>query len=67
MFSMNNQFGFLVKVLFFSALISVLIKYVAPIIPIPQSNVNALVLVLCPTVIMAVLLSLRFRGVGSRE
>jgi hypothetical protein len=64
---MNNQFGFLVKVLFFSALISVLIKYVAPVIPIPPSDVNALILVLCPTAIMIVLLSLRFRGVGSRE
>jgi hypothetical protein len=64
---MNNPFGFIVKVFFFSALISVLIKYLSPIIPIPQTNVNVLILVLSPTVIMAILLSLRFREVGNRE
>ncbi|PAX48943.1 hypothetical protein [Brunnivagina elsteri] len=64
---MNNPFGFIVKVFFFSALISVLIKYVSPIISIPQSDINVLILVLSPTAIMAVLLSLRFRGIENRE
>ncbi|BAZ41605.1 hypothetical protein NIES4101_75710 [Calothrix sp. NIES-4101] len=60
---MNNQFGFLAKVLLLSVVLSLFIKYVAPIVPIPESDINALILVLSPTVIMAVLLGVRFRAV----
>ncbi|KAF3891210.1 MULTISPECIES: hypothetical protein [Nostocales] len=53
---MQNQLGFVFKVFFFSALLSVLIKY-APGSPlIPATVTNALIIVFLPSVIMAGLL-----------
>jgi len=53
---MKNQFIFVLKVLLLSAVISVLIKYVAPSFPIPETATNALIIILLPNVIMATLL-----------
>ncbi|MTJ07637.1 MULTISPECIES: hypothetical protein [unclassified Anabaena] len=56
---MENQLGFLLKLLLFSALLSVLIKYAAPFLWIPATVTNVLIIVLLPTVIMATTLLLR--------
>lgn len=49
---MKNQLVFVLKVLFISAVISFLIKYVAPNFPIPETANNALIIILLPNVIM---------------
>ncbi|MGB7415024.1 MAG: hypothetical protein WA902_12525 [Thermosynechococcaceae cyanobacterium] len=51
--------GFLAKILVLSAVISVAIKEVGPLLPIPAVSAVALALVLSPTVIMAIALALR--------
>lgn len=66
---MENQLSFIVKLLLLSALLSALIKYVAPSFPIPTTdaiiyggrNAIALVIVLLPTVIIAIALAWRFQ------
>jgi hypothetical protein len=42
--------------------LSVLIKYAAPILPIAGTATNALILVLLPSVIMAIALAWRFQA-----
>ncbi|MBD2452113.1 hypothetical protein H6G76_34405 [Nostoc sp. FACHB-152] len=71
---MQNQLIFIVKLLVLSALFSVLIKYVLPSVPLPATATNALILVLLPSVVMAIALLWRFQtqkqrewGIGSRE
>ncbi|MBE9177153.1 hypothetical protein IQ268_01005 [Oculatella sp. LEGE 06141] len=56
---MNNKAGFVLKVLFASAIISAVIKYVAPGLAIPATSANALIAVLSPSLIMAVILGWR--------
>jgi hypothetical protein len=56
---MENQLGFIVKLLLLSALLSGLIKYAGPNLGIPTSSTIALIIVLLPTVIMAIILLLR--------
>ncbi|MCC5639223.1 hypothetical protein LC593_26045 [Nostoc sp. CHAB 5844] len=58
---MKNQLSFVVKLLLLSALLSGLIKYVLPSVPIPATTTNALILVLLPTMIMAIALLWRFQ------
>lgn len=58
---MQNQVGFVVKVFLFSAGLSVLIKYAFPILSIPATPRNALIIVLLPTVVMASALLWRFQ------
>ncbi|WP_414755978.1 hypothetical protein [Anabaena sp. CCY 9910] len=58
---MENQLSFVLKLLIISALISVSIKYVAPMWPIPATATNALILVLSPTIILAIALFWRFQ------
>ncbi|MEI6445878.1 MAG: hypothetical protein WCO29_22800 [Nostocales cyanobacterium ELA583] len=48
--------GFLLKLLLFSALLSVLIKYAAPFLFLPATVTNVLIMVLSPTIIMATVL-----------
>ncbi|MGF1601035.1 MAG: hypothetical protein ACFCU8_03285 [Thermosynechococcaceae cyanobacterium] len=50
---------FLAKILILSAVISVAIKAGGPLIPLPPVSAVALLLVLSPTVIMAIALTLR--------
>lgn len=59
---MQNQFNFIVKLLVLSALLSVLIKYALPSVPMPATTMNALILVFLPTVVMAIALLWRFQG-----
>nr|WP_234300629.1 hypothetical protein [Sphaerospermopsis aphanizomenoides] len=49
---MKNQLGFLLKLLLLSTFISFLIKYAGPMLLVPATSLNALILVLLPTVIM---------------
>lgn len=58
---MENQFSLIVKLLVMSAVISILLKYVAPSLPIPATAINALILVLLPTVVMAIALLWRWQ------
>ena len=60
---MENQHGyapqamrFLLKLLLFSALLSLLIKYAAPFLWIPATATSALIMVVSPTMIMATVL-----------
>ncbi|WP_427157161.1 hypothetical protein ACQFX9_17140 [Aliinostoc sp. HNIBRCY26] len=59
---MENQLSFIVKLLLASALLSALIKYVAPYFPLPATDATALVTVLLPTLIMAIALAWRFQA-----
>jgi hypothetical protein len=59
---MENQLGFIVKLLLISALISLLIKYAFPYLAIPGTDTVALIIVLLPTVIMAIALLWRFQA-----
>ncbi|AFY49318.1 hypothetical protein Nos7524_3526 [Nostoc sp. PCC 7524] len=59
---MENQLGFMGKLLLVSALLSGVIKYAAPSFPIPATDANALIIVLLPTVIIAIALLWRFQA-----
>ena len=56
---MENQIGFVLKVFLFSALVSFLIKYTGPSLSIPATTTNALIIVLLPTVVLAIALLYR--------
>ena len=53
---MENQLGFLLKLLLFSALLSVFIKSTGPFLWLPATVTNVLIMVLSPTLIMATVL-----------
>jgi hypothetical protein len=55
----SSSWGFLGKILVLSAILSVAIKVIGPLLPIPAVSGVALLLVLSPTVIMAIALALR--------
>lgn len=59
---MENQLGLVLKLLLLSALLSVLIKYVAPSLSISATATNALIIVLLPIVIIAIALLWRFQA-----
>jgi small basic protein len=53
---MENQTGFIVKVFVFSALLSLLIRYIGPGLGIGVTTTNILIMVLSPSLIMAIAL-----------
>lgn len=55
-----KQTGFIVKVLVISAGVSILIKYGGPTLSIPATLTNVLLLVLAPSVLMAIALGSRY-------
>ncbi|MFS0517058.1 hypothetical protein ACEYW6_20395 [Nostoc sp. UIC 10607] len=59
---MENQLGLVLKLLLLSALLSVLIKYVAPSLLIPATATNALIIIFLPIVIIAIALLWRFQA-----
>ncbi|BBD56377.1 hypothetical protein NO976_02445 [Planktothrix agardhii] len=59
--SMDNKITFLLKVLLLSLGLSVLIKFVGPLLTIPTSSTIALIAVCLPSVILALLFSWRLR------
>jgi membrane protein implicated in regulation of membrane protease activity len=58
---MENQLGLLLKVFLLSTVLSLLIKYAAPSLAIPGTDINALIIVLLPSVILAIALLWRFQ------
>jgi hypothetical protein len=58
---MGNQLGLVLKLLLLSALLSLLIKYAGPSLPIPATATNALIIILLPIVILAIALLWRFQ------
>ncbi len=59
---MENQLGLLLKVFAMSVGLSVLIKYACPSLGIPGTALNALIMVLSPTVILGTVLLWRMQG-----
>lgn len=57
---MQNQFGFVIKVLLLSAGLSFLIKYAGPSLSIQATAATTLAIVFLPTVIMTILLLGRY-------
>ena len=64
---MNNQAGFILKVIFLSAILSFLIKYGGKFVPINSSNLDALILVVLPTLILSVILGWRWTQQAKNE
>lgn len=58
---MNTQAGFILKVVFLSAILSFLIKYGGKFIPITDRTFDALLLVLLPTLCMSLILGWRWQ------
>ncbi|MFW6264289.1 MAG: hypothetical protein ACOC3E_02070 [Cyanobacteriota bacterium] len=52
----NSGLGFILKVFAASTLLSVLVKYGGRYLPVAPTSLNALVIVLLPTVVMAIVL-----------
>ncbi|MEH2125741.1 hypothetical protein [Nostoc sp.] len=59
---MENQLGLILKLLLLSALLSVLIKYAGPSLPITATASNALIIVFLPIAIVAIALLWRFQA-----
>lgn len=59
---MGTQANFILKVLIFSALISVLIKYAGPALAIAPTSLNTLIAVLTPPLILAIVLFWRAKN-----
>ncbi|MBM0742771.1 hypothetical protein JOY44_14340 [Phormidium sp. CLA17] len=53
--------GFIIKVFGLSTLISVAIKYGAPYLKVSETNTTAFIVVLLPSILMAIALGLRSR------
>jgi hypothetical protein len=64
---MDKNMEFILKLLGLSALISVSIKYLGPQVSIDATDVNALVIVLLPTVMMAIALFWRFQSAQNQN
>ena len=59
---LDSNLGFLVKVLGLSALMSVAIKALGPLLPLPSTTQVAIPMVLTPTVVMALVLFVRAKA-----
>lgn len=60
---MNAQVGFIGKIIFFSTLISLLIKYGGQLVSFSPTNSTALIIVLLPSLLVAFALGWRSRFV----
>ncbi|MEG5139352.1 hypothetical protein QUB52_20100 [Microcoleus sp. A6-C6] len=56
---MNTKISPILKVFCFSATLSLAIKYAGPSLSIPSTNLNALIAVLSPSIILAAILGWR--------
>jgi membrane protein implicated in regulation of membrane protease activity len=56
---MNTNTGFILKVFLMSIALSLAIKYGGPILSIPSTNLNALIAVFTPSIILATILGWR--------
>lgn len=64
---MDDQWFFVVKLLALSAVLAAAIKYLAPFLNLPATTAFALVLVLTPSVLLAVLLVWRQSQFDKRQ
>lgn len=64
---MNSEIGFIVKVLILSTVLSVLIKYGGQMAAIAPTQVNVLLGVFLPTIVMAILLRWRARNKAQEQ
>ena len=62
---MNNQIGFIFKIAIASLLLSVIIKYGGQMLPLTPTNTIALVIVLLPSIILAILFGVRANKLDS--
>ena len=60
---MNSTFGFILKVLLASTALSLVIKYGGPLLAVPATSTSALISVLLPTAVLAMI----FAWQGLRE
>ncbi len=58
---MNTQAGFILKVVILSAILSFFIKYGGKFIPLTSNTLDALFLVLSPTLILSLILGWRWQ------
>ena len=58
---MNSKIGFILKIAIASLLLSLLIKYGGQTLPLNSTNAIALIIVLLPSVILAIILGLRYQ------
>ena len=56
---MNNQIGFIFKIAIASLLLSVIIKYGGQMLPLTPTNTIALVIVLLPSIILAIMFGVK--------
>jgi hypothetical protein len=61
-FNLRQDLGIVLKVMGFSTAIALWIKYVMPAVPIPVSSSIALVVILLPSAIVALILKLRIEN-----
>ncbi len=54
---MNETISFLIKIIIGSLILSLIIKYLGPLLSIPPSNMNALIIVIILPLIIALFLS----------
>ena len=64
---MENQTGFVVKVFVVSAMLSLLIRYIGPSLGIGGTTTNILIMVLSPSLIIAIALLWRLPSKGEGE
>ena len=58
---MNTQVGFILKVVILSAILSFVIKDEGKLIPLTPTNLNAIIVVLLPTLILSLILGWRWQ------
>ena len=57
---MDTQTGFIIKILLFSAALSVLIKYGGRYVPIQPTNAIAIIIVISPSLIIGLILGWKY-------
>jgi hypothetical protein len=62
---MNSNFGFILKIAIASLVVSALIKYGGQLLPLASSNSIALIIVLLPSIILALIFGLRYIVIGN--
>ena len=62
---MNNQIGFILKIAIASFVLSALIKYGGQALPLNPTNTIALIIVLLPSIILALLFGVKYRKLNS--
>ncbi len=64
---MNETISFLIKILISSLILSLIIKYLGPLISIPPSHINALIIVMILPLMITLFLSKKVLNKGSNS